>query len=337
MNNLPLLDDLRLFCVVVRKRSFAASALETGASKATVSKRIALLESTLQVRLLHRTTRTVKLTEDGDIVHQWALRILEDADQMAEAVSAAKISPRGLIRICTSSGFGRNRLAPAISALALRYPKLEFQLELLDRPVDLIGEGFDLDIRIGDVHESNLIARRVASNSRILCASPAYLKKRGKPETLSDLTQHQCIVIRERDQDFGRWKLKGPFGVETVKVSGPLSASNGEIVHQWAIDGHGIILRSIWDVGPSLKSGALEVVLPAYSQPADVWAVYPSRLSSSAKVRVCVRFLEDWLSKEQTHSVTEATGPSDMPAMENDGTRRGTSVRGKNAGGRKNR
>ncbi|MDB5763864.1 MAG: LysR family transcriptional regulator [Herminiimonas sp.] len=297
MNNPPLLEDLRLFCTVVRKHSFAASALELGVSKAFVSKRIALLEAALQVRLLHRTTRSVSVTENGDIVHQWALRILEDVDQMTEAVSTARISPHGLLRICTSSGFGRNRVSPAISALALRYPSLEIQLELLDRPVDLVGEGFHLDIRIGDVREPNLIARRIAPNARVLCASEAYLKQHGMPTKLTDLAQHRCIVIRERDQDFGRWKLNGPDGIETVRVTGPLAANNGEIVHQWALDGHGIILRSIWDVGPGLASGDLVRVLPQYQQEADVWAVYPSRLSSSAKVRVGVQFLEEWLNK----------------------------------------
>lgn len=296
MNNKPLLEDLRLFCTVVRKRSFAASALELGVSKAFVSKRMALLEAALQVKLLHRTTRSVSVTENGDIVHQWAQRILEDVDQMAEAVSTAKLSPSGMLRICTSSGFGRNRISPAISALARKYPSLEIQLELLDRPVDLVGEGFHLDIRVGEVREPNLIAKRIASNSRVLCASPAYLKKQGTPTSLSDLAHHHCIVIRERDQDFGRWKLTGPDGSETIRVTGPLSANNGEIVRQWALDGHGIILRSIWDVGPSIESGALVRVLPRYQQEADVWAVYPSRLSTSAKVRVCVQFLEEWLN-----------------------------------------
>jgi LysR family transcriptional activator of dmlA len=292
--------------MVARKRSFVASAQELGLSNATVSKRIGILEDTLQVRLLHRTTRTVTLTEDGDIVYQWAQRILEDVDQMADAVSAAKTSPRGVVRICTSSGFGRNRLASAISALAQRYPSMEFQLELLDRPIDLISEGFDLDIRVGEVQEQNLIARKIASNARVLCASPAYLKRHGIPANLSDLARHHCIVIRERDQDFGRWRLNGPDGIETVKVGGPLSASNGEIVHQWSIDGHGIILRSVWDVGPSLDRGELARVLPQYQQQADVWAVYPSRLSSSAKVRLCVRFFENWLN-EPAHKAPDDT------------------------------
>ncbi|MEA3087936.1 MAG: LysR family transcriptional regulator, transcriptional activator for dmlA [Paraburkholderia sp.] len=290
------MEDLRLFCMVVNKQSFAASALEIGVSKALISKRIAVLESMLQARLLHRTTRQVLATETGHIVYQWAQRILTDAEQMAEEISSSKIAPRGLLRVCTSSGFGRNHVSRAVSAMAQRYPELEFQLELLDRPVDLIREGFDLDIRIGAVHDQSLITKLIARNARVLCASSTYLEQRGTPACLADLVQHKCIVIRERDQEFGRWKLEGPDGVEMVRINGPLSANNGEIAHQWAIAGHGIILRSMWDVGPSLKRGDLKRVLPDYQQDANVWAVYPSRLSTSAKVRVCVQFLEEWLA-----------------------------------------
>ncbi|UGQ46167.1 LysR family transcriptional regulator [Massilia endophytica] len=296
MNNPPLLEDLGLFCAVVRRRSFAATARELGVSNAYVSKRIAMLEQSMQVRLLHRTTRSVALTEQGQVVHGWALRILEDVEQMAEAVSSEKMAPSGLLRLCTSSGFGRNRLGPALSALARQYPALEIQLELVDRKVDLIAEDFHLDIRVGEAHEPNLISRRIAPNQRVLCAAPSYLERHGAPQTLAELAQHRCIVIRERSGDFGRWALEGPKGPEVVKVSGPLSASNGEIVHQWALDGHGIILRSEWDVGSALADGRLLRVLPGYAQPADVWAVYPTRLSASAKVRVCVEFLERWLA-----------------------------------------
>lgn len=180
-----------------------------------------------------------------------------------------------------------------LSELALRYPSLRIHLELLDRPVDMLGEGFDLDIRIGGVHEPNLIVKRIAVNYRILCASPAYLERHGMPRTLSELSEHRCIVNRERDLPFGVWRLKGlREDIQTVKVSGPLSANNGEIVHQWALDGHGIILRSIWDVSSSLETGHLVRVLPEYRQEAEVSAVYPLRLTESAKVRVCVQFLE---------------------------------------------
>lgn len=295
MKHTPLLEDLRLFCQVAHKTSFAATALELGISKAVVSKRIGMLEAALQVRLLHRTTRRVSVTDHGEIVRQWAQRILEDVEQMGEAVTQSKLQPQGVLRICSSSGFGRNRLGPALSQLARQYPDLKIQLELLDRPVDLLGEGFDLDIRIGVVHEPDLIAHRIASNQRVLCAAPAYLEQRGTPATLAQLREHDCIVIRERDQDGRRWKLQGPHGPETVKVDGPLSANNGEIVHQWALDGHGIILRSAWDVESSLAQGKLVRILPAYQQTADVWAVTTSRLSNSAKVRACVQFLQQWL------------------------------------------
>ncbi|MBV6274074.1 LysR family transcriptional regulator [Alcaligenaceae bacterium CGII-47] len=296
MYNRPLLEDLRLFCLVLRNRSFVATATELGVSPAYVSKRIALLEKSLKTKLLHRTTRRVAVTNDGTTVYEWSQRILEDVDQMTEMVLTTKTTPRGILRICTSSGFGRNRVGPALSQLAKQYPSIEIQLELLDRPVDLIGEGFDLDIRVGTVNESSLIAKRIATNYRILTASPAYIARKGQPSSLEDLVNHHCVIIRERDQTSNVWHLTGPNGPASIKVSGPLASNNGEIAHQWAIDGHGILLRSIWDVQASLDSNQLVRVLPDHSQEANVWAVYTSRLSSSAKVRVCVQFLEQWLT-----------------------------------------
>lgn len=297
MKNIPPVEDLKLFCAVVRNLSFAATARDMGASPAYVSKRILLLESSLKVRLFHRTTRRVSVTEDGQTVFQWAQRILEDFEQMSEAVSSSKTTPRGLLRISTSTGFGRKRVAPVLSELALRYPSLRVHLELLDRPVDMLAEGFDLDIRIGGPPEPNLIVKPIARNRRILCASPSYLEKHGMPASLSELGRHCCIVNRERDLPFGTWRLQGGKGIEAVKVSGPLSANNGEIICQWALDGHGIILRSTWDVNPWLESGRLVRVLPEYHQEADVSAVYPLRLTESAKVRVCVGFLEQRLNE----------------------------------------
>ncbi len=295
MNNLPPLEDMRLFCAVVRNMSFVATASELGVSPAFVTKRIALLEDVLRVRLLHRTTRRMSVTEDGEIVYRWAQRIIEDVEQMAESVTASKTIPRGLLRISTSAGYGRKRVAPALSELAALYPSLRIQLEILTRPVDLIGEGFDLDIRIGGDSEPNLMVKRIAPNARVLCAAPAYLERRGMPVNVFDLEQHDCIVIRERDQSFGVWRLNGPKGPETVRVSGTLSCNNGEIVHKWAVDGHGILLRSMWDIGSDLREGRLIRVLPNYQQEADICAVYPLRLAESAKVRVCVEFLQERL------------------------------------------
>ena len=298
MNNKPLLEDLRLFCTVVRRRGFAASARELGVSNAFVSKRVAALEAALKVKLLHRTTRQVSLTEHGEAVLQSAQRILDEVDRMSEEVSNTRVDVSGKLRLCTSSGFGRNLLAAAISAFARQYPRIELQLELLDRPVDLVGEGFQLGIRVGTVSDPNLIARKIADNARVICAAPGYLAQWGTPTELAQLAHHRCIEIRERDRDFAVWKLQGPNGIETVRVNGPLSASNGEVVHQWAIDGHGIILRSAWDVAPSIRKGRLVRILPEYEQEAHVWAVYPARLSASAKVRIFVEFLEHWLAEQ---------------------------------------
>jgi LysR family transcriptional activator of dmlA len=299
VNETPLLEDLRLFCAVVRGPTFAAAARELGVSKALVSKRIGILEQTLRVQLLHRSTRRLRLTAQGELAYQHALRVIEEVAQLSEAIGNHRAEPKGLLRLCASSGFGRNHVAPALSALALRFPQLTIEFELLDRPVDVLGEGFALDIRVGSVNEPDLIARQIASNYRVLCAAPAYLAQAGTPQTFEDLQEHRCIVIRERDQDFGRWTLKGPLGLETVRVRGPLSSNNGEVVHRWALEGHGIILRSLWDVGPAIARGELVHVLPAYAQEAHVQAVYPTRLSQSARLRVCVEFLSAWFDSVQ--------------------------------------
>ncbi|MBP2313940.1 LysR substrate-binding domain-containing protein [Azospirillum soli] len=292
MKNPPQLQDLRVFCLVARKSGFAAAADALGASPAYVSKRIQLLESSLGVKLLHRSTRRVAVTEAGERVYRWAQSILDDVDHMVEEVSAARLTPRGLIRISSSLGFGRVHVAPAIDALAERYPELEVRFDVSDRLVDLASEGIDLDIRVGNEIAPQLMARRLAANRRILCAAPAYLERRGTPRHLDDLSGHDCLVIKERDHPFGVWKLAGPDGETSVRVTGPLASNHGEIVHQWAVAGRGIMLRSVWDVRAALEAGKLVQVLPGYSQPADIWAVYPARLTTSAKLRVCVEFFE---------------------------------------------
>lgn len=300
MNKAPSNEDLRVFTVVARKSSFAAAAEELGASPAYVTKRIRLLEAELGVRLLHRTTRRVTVTEEGERVYRWAQRILDDIDQLLQEVSVTRRVPRGLLRICSSFGFGRHQVAPAVSALVARHPTLQVRLEVFDRLVDVAGEGFDLDVRVGDEIAPHLIARRLAANHRVLCASPAYLARRGVPRTPAELAQHDCLVIKERDHPFGVWELQAGAGPrETVKVTGPLSSNHGEIAVRWAVDGHGILLRSLWDVAPLLRDGRLVRVLPEFTQPADVWAVYPSRLSNSAKVRVCVEFLQEHFARER--------------------------------------
>ncbi|MGF6779804.1 LysR substrate-binding domain-containing protein [Paraburkholderia sp. GAS334] len=293
MNKTPNLDDLRVFCTVARKLSFSAAAEALEVSAAYVSKRVNLLEADLGTRLFHRSTRRVAVTEAGERVYMWAEKILDDMDQLVEDVSTTRRVPRGTLRISSSFGFGRHVVAPALARFSARYPQLGVRLDLFDRIVDVAGEGFDLDIRIGDDIASQLIARRLAENHRVLCASPAYLAQHGTPRQLADLPAHACLVIKERDHPFGVWRLTVRGETVSIKVRGPLSTNHGEVAVQWALAGRGIVLRSLWDVRPLLESGALVQVLPDATQPANVWAVYPARVASSAKVRVCVDFLAE--------------------------------------------
>ena len=296
----PLPEDLRVFLTVVRKGGFAAAAEELGLSPAYVSKRIQILETTLGSRLLHRTSRRVALTDDGERVQRWAVRILDDVQQLQDELSEAHTEPRGRLHLCSSFGFGRNHVAPAISLLAEQYPELEIRLDVFDRVVDIVHEGFDLEIHVGDDIAGQHIGRRLVTNNRVLCASPDYLTRRGVPESLQDLQQHDCLVLKERDNAFGIWQLQGPEGEASVRVSGPLSSNSGEIVLQWALDGRGVLLRSMWDVKPLLDQGRLVQVLADYRQSADVWVVYPTRLANSGKLRVCVEFLQAHLRQLST-------------------------------------
>ena len=286
MNNLPLLNDLRVFMLVARRAGFAAAAEELGVSPAFVSKRVSLLEQTLNVQLLHRTTRRVAITEEGERIYEWGLRILQDVDQMMDELSDVRQVPQGTLRIISSFGFGRRVVAPALSELARRYPQLEIRFDV------------DLDIRVGDDIAPNLIARQLASNHRILCASPAFVARYPRPKQLSDLAALPCLVIKERDRPFGVWQLRDKEGEHAIKVTGPLSSNHGEIVHQWCLEGQGIALRSWWDVRENIASGNLVQLLPEYYQPANIWAVYVSRLATSAKIRTTVEFLRHYFQQQ---------------------------------------
>ncbi|MCZ3469847.1 LysR substrate-binding domain-containing protein [Klebsiella pneumoniae] len=313
MNNLPLLNDLRVFMLVARRAGFAAAAEELGVSPAFVSKRVSLLEQTLNVMLLHRTTRRVTITEEGERIYEWAQRILQDVDEMMDELSDVRQVPQGTLRIISSFGFGRRVVAPALSALALQYPHLELRFDVQDRLVDLVNEGVDLDIRVGDDIAPNLIARQLAANHRVLCASPQFLARHASPKQLSDLAALPCLVIKERDHPFGVWQLHSKEGQHAIKVTGPLSSNHGEIVHQWCLDGQGIALRSWWDVRENIASGHLVQVLPDYWQPANVWAVYVSRLATSAKIRTTVEFLRHYFQQHypQHEPTASAVGRGD--------------------------
>lgn len=297
VNNDWDLIDLRIFCAVARRSSFVAAANELGISPAYVSKRVASFEQALGVTLLHRTTRRVHVSDEGERVYAQARAVLEAAEAVTQQLASARAAPSGPLRVATSLRLGRHHVAPLLSQLQKRHPALEIWLELIDRRIDLIGEGFDLDIRVGEVHEPHLVARPVVRGARVLVAAPAYLKRRGRPKTLAELARHDCLLFRDRDQSFGVWRLDGPHGTESVKVTGPLGSNHSDIVHQWALAGHGIVLVSGWDIAPRLADGSVERVLPGWRQAADVWAVTPTRLAASPKLRTCVDFVARGLAR----------------------------------------
>jgi LysR family transcriptional activator of dmlA len=291
------LDDLRVFCLAARKASFAATATELGTSPAYVSKRIAILEKDLGVTLFHRAARRVTVTDDGERVYASAQQIFQGVDHMGETVAGGRLDPRGALRVTTSFRLGRKHIGPALSMLAKRYPALDISLDAVDRRVDLVSENIDLDVRVGEVHEPHLVAHSIAASTRVLCAAPAYLKRRGAPASVAELSQHECLNLRDRHKTFGLWRLTGPDGAAAkVKVTGRLSSNNAEIVRGWGIDGHGILLQTDWDLHDDLIAGRLVRVLTDYAQPADIWAASTVRLSHSAKVRVCVQFLQEQLN-----------------------------------------
>jgi LysR family transcriptional activator of dmlA len=297
VHNKPELNDLSVFCEVARRGSFIATANERGVSPAYVSKRIHILETQLGVRLFHRTTRRVHISSEGERVYRAALKVLEDVDAMTDAVASARNEPSGLLRISTSLRLGRSHVSYVLSGLQQRYPKLDVWLELVDRRVNLIEEGFDIDIRVGEPVNPHLIAHRIADSSRILCASPSYLERCGTPTTPDDLTQHECLAFRDREQAFGVWRLQGPDGLHTVKVTGRFGSNHSDIVRIWGLQGHGILLLSVWDVGAHLRDGSLVQVLPDHAECANVWAMTCSRSTTSAKVGACIEYMKRELTQ----------------------------------------
>jgi LysR family transcriptional regulator, transcriptional activator for dmlA len=270
---------------------------ELGMSPAFVSKRVRMLEEQLKVSLFHRTTRRVTLTDEGERLLALSSEILEKLDQLVSESGLTAGSLRGRLRICSSFGFGRNHVGPIVADLVAAHPELQVRFEVLDRVIDPGAENFDLDIRIGDEIAPHLIARRLATNSRLIMASPDYIAAQGKPQRLSDLSGHNCIAIKERDHPVGVWKMRRDGREETVNVNDALSTNNGEIAVDWALRGRGILLRSIWDVHEHLAAGRLIRLLPEYSQPANVWAVYPPELRDTRKINTVVAFFKKRLGK----------------------------------------
>lgn len=286
--------DLSFFTLLARQPSLAAAAQLLGVTPPAVSRRLAALEQRLGVRLLNRTTRRLSLTPQGERYLEHGEQILRDIESLERSLSASRESPRGLLRINATFGFGRRHLAPLIADFAKLWPEVEIILQLTDRPLDLTEHAMDIGIRFGEPPDARILARKIAANRRLLCASPDYLARHGRPLTPRDLAAHACIVIRENNAAFNNWQLADGKQQTMVKVRGPLSTNHGEIAVDWALAGHGIVLRSEWDIAGYLRSGQLIRVLePWLGSSADIHAVFPQRHHLSATVRVFLDFLAE--------------------------------------------
>ena len=308
------LSDLSFFSLLIKRGTLAAAAQELGVTPPAVSKRLAAIEARLRVRLLNRTTRRMSLTPEGETYLTEGERLVAGLEALERKISGGSMVPQGLLKISATLGFGRRHITPQLSRFALRYPEVEVQLHLTDRPVNLVEQGFDMAIRFGEQPDARITARKLASNRRFLCAAPAYLAARGEPSSPRDLQAHSCIVLRESDETFGSWHFRSGAKQETVKVRGPLSTNDGEAALAWALDGHGVVLRSEWDVAPFLRAGRLRVVLAQWTPPpADIYMLFPTKSHLQAKTRTMVDFMLDAFSDKRR--VGRSAGASDAALL----------------------
>ncbi|ARJ67402.1 LysR family transcriptional regulator [Magnetospirillum sp. ME-1] len=292
--------DIAFFAQLARHASLTAAAREMGLSPPAISRRLAALEGRLGVRLLNRTTRRQSLTPEGEKYLEEGRRILGDIESLERDLVAGRQSPRGSLRINAGFGFGRRHLGPAVSDFVRLHPEVEVILHLSDRPLDLTAEAMDIGIRFGLGPDSGLVRRKIAANRRLLCAAPAYLAAHAPPLRPKDLRDHHCIVIRENEGAFNTWNLVSAEANASVKVGGALSANHGEVAVDWALAGHGILLRSEWDIAPYLRSGELVRVLDSWSGvEADIHAVFLQRHQLSAKVRCFLDFLAERFASQR--------------------------------------
>lgn len=286
------LDDLAFFRQLALAGNLTATARELGLSLSAVSKRLKQIEARLGVELATRTTRRWTLTAEGERYLARGMALLEELAELEESLGEDRRALAGPIRINATFGFGRRHVAPLLSDFCAQHPGIEASLELSNFPAPLV-EGVDLGIRIGEPPDSRLIARRLVINRRVPCASPDYLTRHGRPVAVSDLQRHACLVLRENDSDFAQWRFEDAQGKEaSVKVGGRLASNDGEVIKRLALDGHGIMLRSWWDVCDDLAAGRLVQLLPGWQGVrADFFAVYAQRRHVPARLRALVDFL----------------------------------------------
>lgn len=288
------LANMEAFVRVAETKSFSEAARRLRSSKSLISRQVAALEEELGVRLFHRTTRSLSLTDEGRGYHTQVTRILSEIEEANMSVSQSQAAPRGRLRVSAPMSFGILHLAPAIRDFLTRYPEVELDLSLNDRYVDVVDEGFDLAIRIGRLTDSSLVARKLARHRMILCASPDYLKQHNAPKDPDDLKRHQCLCYSTNSLA-PEWLFVTKDGKPwPVAIAGRLHANNGDVLRTAALQGLGIIYLPSFIVGADVQASALVSLLPEFV-PTDsaIHAVYPHTRHLSPKVRAFIDFLAE--------------------------------------------
>jgi len=285
------LNGMKIFVEVAKRGGFTPAARHLGLSRAQVSKAVGRLEQHLGARLLNRTTRRVSLTATGRIYFERSEAILDEIAELEDIAASQSGEPAGRLQVSAPTSFGILHLSRAIPAYLEKYPAVQVSLSLTDRFVDVVAEGFDLAIRIAELEDSTLVARRIAPSRLLFCAAPAYLEKHGEPQVPQDLAIHHCLAY-SNDLRPDLWQVRGPSGIESVRVNGPVCADNGDVLRSAALSGLGIALLPGFIVGADIRDGSLRQVLADYCPPPiSIHAVFPSRRFLSARVRSFIDFL----------------------------------------------
>lgn len=286
------ITDLEIFARVSRTGNMSAAGREMGLSPAVVSKRISLLEERLNARLFQRTTRQLTLTETGEGYFKRVVDILSLIEEAEDYVSRRNTKPRGMLKVTAPTSFSRLHMAPFLPQFLERFPEIELEFQLTDNFIDIIREGYDLAIRIGELQDSSLVQRKLAADRRVICASPKYIAEFGEPKTLADLEQHNCLSAGSQDC----WRIQGADGAQhQLRVKGNIRSNSLEFMREALMAGLGLGLRSTWDIGEELRRGDLKVVLPEYrgSDSVAIYAVYPCRDFMPEKVNVFIEYLAE--------------------------------------------
>lgn len=292
------IDAMTVFTKVVEQGSFAAAASSLQRSTSAVSRLVAQLEALLDARLLHRTTRRIALTESGRAYYERCVQLLADIADAEELAGARNPTPRGTLRLTAPVSFGVSHLAPAIAAFMAQHPNVKIDVALSDRQVDLVEEGLDLAIRVGEVGSQSMVARPIGQARLMIAASPAYLARHGTPTTPADLAGHACMTYAYASEGMN-WSLRSPEGTSLrVAVQGPVHSNSGPLLAALAVQGVGLTSAPDFILQTLIDAGQLVEVLPAWQPPAlTIYAVYPTRRHLSSAVRSFVTHLVDWLAE----------------------------------------